>query len=89
MELKKYLYIKGIAVSDFAEVVGISNATLSRNINGQQPYSERSITRIEYFTKGEVTGKDLIEEYEIKKEKRRKKLYDLSQSGLQSGSNQS
>jgi transcriptional regulator with XRE-family HTH domain len=68
MDLKTYLELKNINVKDFAEIVGVNSATISRYINWQRKPDIVIANRIVKATKGKVTHQDLAAYWEAKKD---------------------
>lgn len=63
MTLGRWLRLKGMTQTAFAERVGISSAAVSRLVCGTMSPSGKLVRRIEYHTGGEVTFADWFPPY--------------------------
>lgn len=68
MDLKTYLELKRILLKDFAEIIGVSPATISNYLNWHRKPTLEIGRRIEKATKGKVTIDDLLSYWEAKKD---------------------
>lgn len=62
MELKKYLFLKRINITEFSEKIEISRSYLSAIANGKLIPSRKIARQIERATEGEVTAKEILGE---------------------------
>lgn len=60
MNLRDYLSMHRIAVTDFSELVDYSRTHISAIVNGKLKPSPKLARRIEKETKGEVKAEDLL-----------------------------
>ena len=60
MEIKKYININGLTIGSFATLIGISRGSLSRSLNGKDPFSQRTADLIEHYTGGKVKASELL-----------------------------
>ena len=61
MNLETFIKAKGLTQAEFADALGVSQATVSKIIDGAQNATADIITRIVDQTKGAVTAADILE----------------------------
>lgn len=60
MSLTEFLAQKGLTHAEFAAMVGVSQATVTRWTHGQRFPGRKEIERIQKATRGAVTANDLL-----------------------------
>lgn len=71
MNLREYLFLKRMSVTEFSELVDHSRNYISQIVNGKYKPSKRLARAIEKMTNGEVTAQELMQDIP-KKEKPKK-----------------
>ena len=67
MKLRDYLSSHGLTTADFAEVIGVSQASVSRYASGARRPEWTVLGRIVMATNGRVTANDfMVDEEELK-----------------------
>lgn len=62
MKIETYLKSKSMTHAEFAEVIGTSQPTVTRYVNGDRRPSIEMIDKIEKITKGKVKMRDWFKE---------------------------
>jgi plasmid maintenance system antidote protein VapI len=62
MKLKDYIALRGLKPTEAAAAIGISQSAISRFLNGERGFSLETAGKIEKWSKGAVTPKELLAE---------------------------
>ncbi len=60
--LKRWMKLRGVRVKDLAQFLGVSEASASRLVRGQQNITLDDAARVQQITGGLVTPNDLLED---------------------------